>query len=77
MRYTNIIAMKNIIISEKVREKKLLKGPVNTTALAEIAQPLSPIDFTWRYRWAMRNVEMNAAKKLGLTGVKKYWRRAG
>ena len=37
--------MKDIIISEKVREKKLLEGPADTTALAKIARALSPIDF--------------------------------
>lgn len=38
MRYTNIIAIKEIIILEKVKEKKmLLKNIIDTTALAKIA----------------------------------------
>ena len=26
--------------------------------------------------WAMSNIDINAAKELGLTSIKKYWRRA-
>ncbi len=69
--------MKDIIISEKTREKKLSEGPADTTAPAEVAWTSSPIDLAWKYRWAMSNVDMDAAKKLGLTEVKKYWRWAG
>ncbi len=64
--------MKDIIISEKAREKKLSEGPVDTTATAEVARTSSPIDLAWKYKWAMSNVDMDAAKELGLTGVKKY-----
>ncbi len=44
VRHTNIIAMKDVIISEKAREKKLSEGPADTTAPAEMARTLSPID---------------------------------
>ncbi len=50
VRHTNIIAMKDIIILEKAREKKLLEGLADTTAPAEVAQVLNPIDLTWKYR---------------------------
>ncbi len=72
MRHTNIIAIKDVIISEKVREKKLSEGLADTTAPAEVARASSPIDLAWKYRWAMSNVDMDATKALGLTGVKKY-----
>ncbi len=69
--------MKDVIISEKAREKKLSEGLTATTALAEVARALNPINLAWKYRWAMSNVDMDLAKELGLTGVKKYWRQAG
>ena len=36
----------------------------------------SAVDITWRNTLAMVNIDINAAKKLGLTGVKKYLRCA-
>ena len=70
--------MKNIIILEKTREKeKLSEGSANTNAPVDVARASSPVDLIWRYRWAMSKVDMEAAKELGLTGVKNYWRRAG
>lgn len=27
--------------------------------------------------WAISNVDIDAARDLGLTGIKKYWKRAG
>ena len=42
-----------------------------------MAQALSLVDLVWRYGWAMSIADMEAAKELGLTGVKNYWRRAG
>lgn len=37
MRYTNIIAIKNIIILEKTKKKKLSENTVNITVSAKIA----------------------------------------
>ena len=48
--YTNGIAMKEVIISEKARKKKLLEDTVDTIAPAKVAQALSPVDLTWRYK---------------------------
>lgn len=77
IRNTNIIAMKNIIILEKAREKeKLSEDTANTTALVEVAKALSIIDLAWRYKWVISNTNMDAVKELELTGVKKYCRRA-
>ncbi len=42
--------MKDVIISEKAREKKLSEGPADTTAPAEVAQTSSPVDLAWKYR---------------------------
>lgn len=57
-----------MISTKNIREKKgLSKGILDTTAVAEVAQILSFVNFAWRYKWAMR---------LELTGIKKYWRCA-
>ena len=69
--------MKDIIISEKVREKKLLESPMNKTALAEVAWAFSPVNLTQRYGWAISNIDIDATKELELTGVKKYQRCTG
>ncbi len=50
VRYTNIIAIKDVIISEKVREKELSEGPMDTTVPAEVARASSLIDLAWKYR---------------------------
>lgn len=68
--------MKDVIISEKAKEKMLSKGPPDITALAKVAWASSSINLVWRYIWAISNIDVDAAKKLGLTGVKKYWRYA-
>ena len=78
IRHTNIIIIKDVIIGEKAKEKKgLSEGITDTTASAEMARALSPVDLVGKYMWAISNANMDAANKLGLTGIKKYWRRAG
>ncbi len=70
--------MKDVIISEKAREEEILpEGVANTTAPAEVARVSSPVDLAGRYNWAISVVDLDAVKELGLTGIKKYWRRAG
>ena len=77
MWHPNIIAIKDLIISEKVREEKmLLEGIENTTAPAEVALVSSLVDLTGRYNWAMSDADLDIAKKLGLISIKKYWKRA-
>lgn len=69
--------MKNIIILEKVREKKKLwEDTADTTTLAEVAQVSSFVNFAWHYWWVISNANIDAAKRLGLTRIEKYWRRA-
>ena len=62
-----------MIILEKVRKKEiLLKGIMDTIAPAKMAWVLSRINLAGRYNWAMSNVNLNIAKELGQTGIKKY-----
>ncbi len=69
--------MKDVIISEKAREEEMLsEGIADKTVPAEVARVSSLVDLAGRYNWAMSNADMDAAKELGLTGIKKYWRRA-
>ncbi len=64
--------MKDVIISKKTWEEEILSESIaDTTAPAEMAQILSPIDLAGRYNWAMSNADLNTEKKLGLTGIKK------
>lgn len=43
--YTNIIAMKDVINTKKVREKKRFKNIIDIITLAEVTKVLSPINF--------------------------------
>ena len=45
MRHTNIIAIKDVIILEKAREKILAEGPIDIIVPAEIGQALSFVNF--------------------------------
>ncbi len=71
--------MKDMIISEKVREKEILsiEGIADTNAPAEVARISNPVNLAGRYIWAMSDSNLDVAKELELTGIKKYWRRAG
>lgn len=70
--------IKNITILEKARKKKvLLVGILDTTAPTGMSQASSLIDFDKKYNWAMSNADLDVVKKLGLTSIKKYWRRVG
>ncbi len=66
--------MKDVIILEKAREEEMLslEGIADTTAPAEVARVSSPVDLIGRYNWVMSNTNLNAAKELGLTDIKKY-----
>ena len=65
--------MKDVIILEKAREEKmLLESIANITALAEVTRVSSPVDLAGRYNWVMSNADLDAAKELGLTDIKKY-----
>ncbi len=67
--------MKDMIILEKIREERMLpKGIADINALVEVARVSSLVDLDKRYNWAMSNADLDVAKELRLTGVKKYWR---
>ena len=50
---------------------------VEKIAQAEVARTSSLMDLDGKYMWAMSNVDIDAARDLGLTGIKKHWRLAG
>ena len=54
----------------------LLESIADTTVPAEVAQVLNFVNFAVRYNWAMSDANLDIAKKLGLTDIKKYWRCA-
>ena len=65
--------MKNVISEEKARKKKRLSEDIaNTTTLAKVTQASSSIDFARKYIWVMSNANLDVAKKLRLTNIKKY-----
>lgn len=67
--------MKDVVSLEKARgKKKLLEDTIDITTSAELAQVSSPVNLTSRYKQAMSNPEINVAKELRLTGIKKYQR---
>lgn len=56
--------MKDVIILEKIREKKeLLVGIVDTNMLAEMAKVLSLMNLTRSSIWVINNGDLNVAKK--------------
>lgn len=61
-----------MIISKQTREEKILSENItNTTTPAEVAWVLSSINLAERYNWVMSNGDLDAEKKLKLTGIKK------
>lgn len=71
MRYTNIMAIKDIILLKKAQEEeKLSKCIVETTLPAKMARASSLVDLARIYKWAMSNVNLDIAEKLGLTDIK-------
>ena len=71
--------MINVIISKRVLEKEgqLVMRNGDKIALVEIGKTLSPIDLDGKYIWAISNHDIDAARDLKLTGIKKYWKFAG
>ncbi len=77
VRHTNIIEMKNVILVTERGGKLLAMENADKTAIAEVGNVSSVIDFGSKHSWAISNADMDAAEDLGLTGIKKYWRHAG
>ncbi len=65
-----------IILAEKSRENEelLVIENVNKTLMAEVVKVSSAIDLHRKCTWIINNSDMDIAKDLGLTGIKKYWR---
>lgn len=65
--------MKNMIISEKTKEKEeLLEGIIDISKSANVALALNSVNLAKRYKWAINNIDLDTAKKLRLAGIKKY-----
>ena len=77
--YTKIIAIKNVIISKRALEKEgqLVVKNADKIVLAKVRRTSSLMDLDGKYIWAISNVDIDAARDLGLTGMKKHWRLAG
>ena len=72
--------MKDMIaMAEKGGDNKKLLAIKNAdkTAMAEVAKVLSAIDLKSKHSWAISNSDMNVARDLGLSNIKKYWRYVG
>ena len=70
--------MKDVIISKKApeKERQWVVRNADKIALAEVGRTSSPMDLDGKYMWAINNVDIDAARDLGLTGIKKHWRLA-
>ncbi len=65
------------VISVAERDGELLAMEnVDKTAIAEVAKVSSAIDLGSKHTWEISNADIDVAEDLGLTGMKKYWRRA-
>ena len=64
--------MKDVVVLKKAREKEeqLVVRNTDKIAQAEFARTLSPMDLDGKYIWAITNVDIDAARDLGLTGIK-------
>lgn len=74
--HKNIIAMKNMLaVTEKNRkneEQLAMENILNKSAMAEVIKVSNVIDLGSKYSWAISNTDIDVAKDLGLTGMKKY-----
>lgn len=67
MHYTNIMAIKKIIILKTVRVKeKLLEYITDIILLAKVAKISSFFDFIQRYKWKISNTDLNITEELKL-----------
>ena len=75
--YTNIIAIKDVIILEKAKgEKELSQSIANRSGSTKIDQVLSLVNLAKKYLWAISNVNLNITEKLELISINKYLRHA-
>lgn len=63
--YTNIIAIKDLIILNKIRKKEKLSVSItDTIMLAEIAWALRLYNLVGKDKWAINNIDLDTANKL-------------
>lgn len=55
-----------------MKKENLSKSMTGITILAKVAQTLNFVDFAGRYKWAISKTDLDIAKKVELTGIKKY-----
>lgn len=77
MHQINIIAIKDMIISEKAGEKEEQLVIGNAIEQAKVVKMSNPINLNSKYIWAVSNTDIDTARDLRLTDVKKYQRRTG
>ena len=46
-------------------------------AVGEVRKTLTLMDLDGKYIWAISNIDIDAARDLGLTGIKKHWGLTG
>lgn len=68
--------MKDVITSKKTQEKEgqLIVRNANKIAQAEVTKTSSLMNLDGKYIWVINNIDFDAAKDLGLTGIKKHQR---
>ena len=64
--YTNIIAIKNVIIYKKTREKKRQLVVANPIKLGVIPKIIKLIDLKSKYFWTITNINIDIEKNLEL-----------
>ena len=66
--------MKDVIMSKKIleKERQLVVRNKNKIALVKVGKMSSPINLKSKYMRAISNIDIDAARDLGLTGIKKY-----
>ncbi len=69
--------MKNVIAMVERDGELLVMENANKTAITKFAKVSSAIDLRNKHSWAISNADMDVARDLGLTSIKKYWRRIG
>ena len=80
IRYTNIIVIKDMIAAAKRGRKNgepLAMENVDKTVMGELAKVSNTIDLGNQYIQAISNGDIDVARDLELTSIKKYWRCAG
>ena len=64
--------MIRVVEKDRKNEKLLAMENVDKITKAEVAKVLNLIDLGSKHSWAICNVDMDAARNLGLIGIKKY-----